>query len=134
MAVLVGALLVLVIWRGVLLIRSGSAAGAAIGVAVAVIAVLGAWVLWRSVRFGMWMQRLARELESQGGLPVDELPRRPSGRADRAAADELFERRRAEAEASPDDWRVWFRLALAYDDAGDRGRARQAARKAIALF
>ncbi|SDS69323.1 hypothetical protein [Jiangella sp. DSM 45060] len=133
MAVLVGALLVLVLWRGVLLIGSGTAAGVGIGVAVAVIAVVGAWVLWRSVRFGLRMQTLARELESEGGLPVDDLPRRPSGRAERAAADELFERRRTEAEADPENWRVWFRLALAYDDAGDRSRAREAARRAVAL-
>lgn len=133
MAVLVGALLVLVVWRGVLLLGSGSAAGAGIGVAVVVIAVVGAWVLWRSVRFGLRTQALARELEDEGGLPVDDLPRRPSGRAERGAADELFERRRAEAEADPEDWRVWFRLALAYDDAGDRSRAREAARRAIAL-
>ncbi|WP_026875563.1 hypothetical protein [Jiangella gansuensis] len=133
MAVLVGALLVLVVWRGTLLLGSGSAAGVGIGMAVVAIALVGAWVLWRSVRFGMLMQRLARELEQEGGLPVDDLPRRPSGRADRAAADALFEQRRAEAEASPDDWRAWFRLALAYDDAGDRARARQAARKAITL-
>ncbi|WP_238992206.1 hypothetical protein [Jiangella ureilytica] len=133
MAILVGALLVLVVWRGALLIGSGSAAGAGIGVAVVVIAVVGAWVLWRSVQFGLRTQALARELEDEGGLPVDDLPRRPSGRAERGAADELFERRRAEAEADPDDWRVWFRLALAYDDAGDRSRAREAARRAIAL-
>ncbi|MBB5789861.1 hypothetical protein [Jiangella mangrovi] len=133
MAVLVGALLVLVVWRGVLLLASGTVAGAGIGVAVVVIAVVGAWVLWRSVRFGLHMQTLARELEDEGGLPVDDLPRRPSGRAERGAADELFERRRAEAEADPEDWRVWFRLALAYDDAGDRSRAREAARRAIAL-
>ena len=133
MAVLVGVLLVLVVWRGALLIGSGSAAGAGIGVAVVVIAVVGAWVLWRSVQFGLRTQALARELEDEGGLPVDDLPRRPSGRAERDAADELFERRRAEAEADPDDWRVWFRLALAYDDAGDRSRAREAVRRAIAL-
>lgn len=133
MAALVGALLVLVLWRGVLLLGSGTVAGAGIGIAVVMIAVVGAWVLWRSVRFGLRMQTLARELEGEGGLPVDDLPRRPSGRAERGAADELFELRRAEAEASPDDWRVWFRLALAYDDAGDRSRAREAARRAIAL-
>jgi Flp pilus assembly protein TadD len=51
----------------------------------------------------------------------------------RAAADAFFERIRAETEASPDDWRSWFRLALAYDAAGDRTRARAAARHALAL-
>jgi hypothetical protein len=35
--------------------------------------------------------------------------------------------------ALPGDRRVWFRLALAYDSAGDRTRARKAARHALAL-
>ncbi|PSL01115.1 hypothetical protein CLV30_11550 [Haloactinopolyspora alba] len=134
MAALVAVLLVLVGWRGFLLLDSGEAAGVGIGVAVLVIAAVGAWILWRSVSFGIRMQTLARELEAEGGLPADELPRRPSGRADRAAADALFEQRRAEVEADPDDWRVWFRLALAYDDAGDRSRGREAARAAISRY
>ena len=32
-----------------------------------------------------------------------------------------------------EDWRAWFRLALAYDAAGDRKRARRAMRDAVAL-
>jgi Flp pilus assembly protein TadD len=40
---------------------------------------------------------------------------------------------RAQAEAAPEDWRSWYRLALAYDAAGDRTRARAAARHALAL-
>ena len=65
--------------------------------------------------------------------PVDDLPRRPSGRVDRAAADGMFADMRARVEERPDDWRSWFRLALAYDAAGDRTRAREAARHALAL-
>ena len=52
---------------------------------------------------------------------------------DRGAADAQFAQMREEAEAQPDDWRAWFRLALAYDAAGDRTRARAAARHAVAL-
>jgi Flp pilus assembly protein TadD len=66
-------------------------------------------------------------------LDVEDLPRRPSGRIDREAADALFARVRAEVEADPDDWRRWYRLARAYDYAGDRGRAREMMRKAVAL-
>lgn len=134
MAVLVAGLLVLVAWRGLLLARAGSVVGGLIGVAVILMVLLGAWVLWRSMLFGWRMQALTRALEADGGLPVDELPRRPSGRADREAADALFARRQAETEAAPEDWRTWFRLSLAYDDAGDRRRAREAARTAIALY
>jgi Flp pilus assembly protein TadD len=41
---------------------------------------------------------------------------------------------REEAEADPGNWRVWYRLALAYDAAGDRTRARSAVRHAISLY
>lgn len=103
-----------------------------LGIAVLVIPLLGAYLVWRELQFGRQTEVLARELEASGGLPVDDLPRRPSGRIDRAAADEAFRRYRAEAEAAPDDWRVWFRLSTAYDAAGDRKRARQSMRTAIA--
>jgi Flp pilus assembly protein TadD len=65
-------------------------------------------------------------------LPVDDLPRRPSGRIERAAADAAFTQYKEEAEAAPEDWRVWFRLSAAYDAAGDRKRARASMRTAIA--
>jgi Flp pilus assembly protein TadD len=94
--------------------------------------VLGAYLVGRELQFGRRTEALARELEAAGGLPVDDLPRRPSGRIDRAAADEAFEKYKAEAEAAPDDWRAWFRLSTAYDAAGDRKRARATMRAAIA--
>ena len=66
-------------------------------------------------------------------LDVSALPRRPSGRIDRDAADALFQTVRAEVEADPDNWVRWYRLARAYDYAGDRGRAREAMRAAVSL-
>lgn len=118
-------------WRGVLLIKVGTPVSVVLGLAVLVIPLVGAYLVWREIQFGRQTEVLARELEAAGGLPVDDLPRRPSGRVDRAAADEAFGRYRAEAEAAPDDWRVWFRLSTAYDAAGDRRRARETMRKAI---
>jgi Flp pilus assembly protein TadD len=64
---------------------------------------------------------------------VSDLPRRPSGRVDRDAADAWFEGRRAEVEENSGDWRAWYRLAYAYDVAGDRRRARATMRKAVDL-
>ena len=72
-------------------------------------------------------------MEAEGGLPVDELERTPSGRIDRASADAAFARRQAETEMNPGDWRSWFRLAVAYHDARDTPRARKAMQHAIAL-
>lgn len=124
---------VLVGSRGVLLIQQGSAVTVALGVAVLVLPLIGAWFLWHTTRFARNANRLARELEAEGGLPADELRRTGSGRIDRASADEVFARRRAETEERPDDWRSWFRLAVAYRDARDTPRARRAMQRAIAL-
>jgi Flp pilus assembly protein TadD len=66
-------------------------------------------------------------------LDVTDLPRMPSGRINRDAADALFQTTRAELDADPDNWVRWYRLARAYDYAGDRGRARETMRKAVAL-
>ncbi|MFE6779327.1 hypothetical protein [Streptomyces sp. NPDC057702] len=124
---------VLVGSRGVLLIQQGTALTVAFGVGVLVLPFIGAWFLWQSTKFARAAGRLARTLEAEGALPVDELVRTPSGRIDRDSADAIFERRRTEAEAAPDDWRVWFRLAVAYHDARDTPRARKAMQRAINL-
>ncbi|PNG92509.1 tetratricopeptide repeat protein [Streptomyces malaysiensis] len=119
--------------RGVLLIREGTPVTVAFGVAVLVMPLIGAWFLWQTTQFARSADRLARELEAEGGLPVDELVRTPGGRIDRDSADAVFAKRRAETERSPEDWRSWFRLALAYHDARDTARARKAMQRAIAL-
>ena len=59
--------------------------------------------------------------------------RSPGGRIDRDAADALFNTVRAELEADPDNWVRWYRLARAYDYAGDRGRARETMRTAVEM-
>jgi uncharacterized membrane protein YccC len=123
---------VLLGWRGVLLIGTGDPIAVVLGIAVLVIPVVGTYLVWREIQFGRATEVLAHELEAAGGLPVDDLPRRPSGRIDRAAADAAFVQYKEEAEAAPDEWRVWFRLATAYDAAGDRKRARSTMRTAIA--
>jgi hypothetical protein len=121
--------------KGVLLIGTGDPVGIGLGVGVLILPLIGAWIAWTNLRFGLKTEKMARQLADEGGLPdTSSLPRRPSGRVDRDAADAWFEERRVETEAEPDDWRSWFRLAQAYDLAGDRGRARETMRKAIALF
>jgi tetratricopeptide (TPR) repeat protein len=126
-AVLIGA-------KGVAFIASGEPAPVVLGVAVLLIPVIGLGLVWREIAFGRRSAELAAALDAQGGLPVDDLPRRPSGRIERAAADRAFGVRQAEVEAAPDSWQAWYRLALAYDDAGDRSRARSAVRRAIELY
>jgi hypothetical protein len=107
--------------------------GAVLGAAILVLPVVGAYVVWREVQFGAASARLAADLHAMRRWPTERLPTRPSGRPDRAAADTVFALRKEEVDGHPDDWAAWYRLGLAYDDAGDRRRARQAVRYAIAL-
>jgi hypothetical protein len=119
---------------GILLVSSGRPAGIGLGVAIFLLPVVGLWAMIATLRAGFAHQRLAR-LARESGMELDvrALPRRPSGRIERAAADELFAAVRTEVEDDPDDWRRWYRLARAYDYAGDRGRARETMRKAVAM-
>ena len=126
--------LVVSLQRSVLLLTDSNLTAKAIGAAYLVLPVVGAWALIRELMFGARTEQMAKVLEAEGGLPVDELPRTPGGRIVRAAADADFEKYRAEAEAAPDDWRSWFRLSCAYDAAGDRKRARASMRDAVRLF
>ncbi|MFJ3666761.1 hypothetical protein ACIPSE_09935 [Streptomyces sp. NPDC090106] len=119
--------------RGVMLIQSGTLLTVTFGVAVLILPVIGLWFLWKNTQFVRRANALAAELDAEGGLPVDELRRLPSGRIDRDSADEVFARRKAETEDAPGDWRSWFRLAVAYHDARDTPRARKAMQRAIAL-
>ncbi|MEH0547257.1 hypothetical protein QA802_30450 [Streptomyces sp. B21-105] len=124
---------VLVGSRGVMLIQSGTLLTVTFGVAVLILPVIGVWFLWKNTQFVRRANALAVELDAEGGLPVDELKRTPSGRVDRDSADEVFAVRKAETEAAPEDWRTWFRLAVAYHDARDTPRARKAMQRAIRL-
>ncbi|MDQ0279611.1 hypothetical protein QO003_003914 [Arthrobacter silviterrae] len=104
------------------------------GAAYFLIPFVAAWALISEVLFGARTEKLARILESEGGLPEDNLPRTPGGRIVRAAADAEFEKYKDEAEMAPGDWRSWFRLSCAYDASGDRKRARKAMRDAVAMY
>ncbi|MFE0646561.1 hypothetical protein [Streptomyces sp. NPDC058877] len=119
--------------EGVLLLLTGEPAAMGMGAVAFLLPAVGGWFLWKNTSFARRANRLAAELEAEGGLPVDELKRTEGGRIDRDSADEVFARRKAEAEDSPEDWRCWFRLAVAYHDARDTPRARKAMQRAIAL-
>jgi tetratricopeptide (TPR) repeat protein len=133
MALLLGLYLVVVVRLAITLILIDDTIARGIGIALIVLPLLGAWALVVEILFGIRSQRLVEMLEGEGALPADSLPKLTSGRPERAAADAEFPTYRAEVEAQPESWRAWFRLGLAYDASGDRRRARDAIRKAIAL-
>lgn len=133
MAVILAIYLVFVTQYAIILINTPEAIGKALGIALIVLPLIGAFVLVADLVFVIRGEALVKKLGEEGGLPVDDLPRLPSGRPDRAAADKEFPAYKAGVEAAPDSWRAWLRLGLAYDASGDRRRARWATRKAIAL-
>jgi cytochrome c-type biogenesis protein CcmH/NrfG len=136
-AFMCAALLVYLVLLGrtaVLMISSGRAVAAVLGVALLILPAIGLWAMIATLRAGFAHQKLARLVAEDGmELDVSALPRRPSGRIERNAADALFDTVRAELDSDPDDWRRWYRLARAYDYAGDRGRAREAMKTALEL-
>jgi cytochrome c-type biogenesis protein CcmH/NrfG len=118
----------------ILMIASGRAVAVVLGMALLIMPAIGLWAMIATLRAGFAHQKLARLVAEDGmELDVSELPRRPSGRIDRDAADALFHTVRAELDGDPDDWRRWYRLARAYDYAGDRTRARETMRKAVEM-
>jgi cytochrome c-type biogenesis protein CcmH/NrfG len=118
----------------VAMIASGRVAAVGLGLALLIMPVIGLWAMIATLRAGFAHQKLARLIAADGmELDTSALPRRPSGRIERDAADALFATVRTEVEADPDDWRRWYRLARAYDYAGDRRRAREAMKTALEL-
>jgi len=133
MVVLLALYLVFTAQYAILLIADGDGFARALGVALLVLPLVGAWALTAELLFFRRGQRLLAVLGEEGRMPLEDLPVLPSGRADAKAAVERFPEFKAEAEQAPDDWRSWARLSLAYDACADRGRARWAMRRAITL-
>ncbi|QLY29686.1 hypothetical protein [Nocardia huaxiensis] len=116
------------------LIGKGSIPAVVLGIGILILPIVGVWVVASSVRAAFAHQHLARRAHDEGfEVDVSDLPRRPSGRLERAAADELFEKVKQEFEADPDNWRTNYRAARAYDHAGDRTRAREMMGRAVEL-
>lgn len=114
--------------------RRGGGANLGLGLGMVLVGLVGLWILWSVLSNGYAHQKLAASAKALGrDLDVSDLPTMPSGRVERDAADQLFAQVKAEYEAEPESWVSAYRLARAYDYAGDRSRARQWMTKAVAL-
>ena len=118
MVVAVAVYLVLLGQLGLRLISTGEVVGILLGVAILAFPLVGAWILWREMRFGYRMQYVAHEWQTLGIDPAD------------LSYEECISR----LEIDPDSWQRWFELGLAYEQAGDRRRARAAMREAGERF
>ncbi|KJL46653.1 hypothetical protein RS84_03293 [Microbacterium hydrocarbonoxydans] len=125
--------LVVAVWLAVMFLAVGTPVSIGMGVALIVLAPLGAWALIREMQFGFAADRLGRTLDAEGGMPPVETELTPSGRIARADADPLVARYLAAADAEPADWRARYRLGVVQDAAGRRKDARASIREAIRL-
>lgn len=118
--------------RAVVLLMDPSWFAKTFGALLVLFPTLAVWSIWVEIRFGIRCESLAKILIAEG-YPALSIEAKPSGRAEPASAQRALENARVAAKATPNDWRVWFRLSEALDAAGDRKAARQAARTAIRL-
>lgn len=133
MAALLVLYLIAVAQYAFVLVGTDALVARAMGIALLVLPLIGAWALIVELLFVFRAERLLAVMRERGALPVDDLPRLPSGRPEPEAADAQFPLYQAEVESEPESWAAWFRLSLAYDASGDRKRARWAMREAIVL-
>ena len=76
--------------QGIRLIQTGQPVAIGFGVAILILPLIGFWIVWRELNFGNTVERMAKVLEAEGELPVDDLPRTQGGQIDRDAADAQF--------------------------------------------
>ena len=136
----VGVLLFVVAFYALALLGMGAAFMAAgglgiiMGLGLYAVLVASVWAVVREVRFGVQSMRLARTLTEEDGVPLDTVARDELGRPDPLAAELEWQRRKGIVDNAPDDWRAWFMLGIAYDNARDRRQGRAAVREAIRLY
>ncbi|UNK69529.1 hypothetical protein [Microbacterium sp. H1-D42] len=125
--------IVTAVWLAVMFFSVGTAAGIGMGIALIVIAPIGAWALIRELVFGFGADRLGRTLDAEGGMPEAPEQLSPSGRLRREDVEPMIAQYTTAAESAQDDWRARYRLGVVQDAAGRRKDARASIREAIRL-
>lgn len=124
----------LAITRAWVLFTSGDLVQIVLAASIVVIPILGVALIARELWFGWNTREMGKALTAEGGLPQYSGELTPSGRPTKEDADAAFEAFAQDVQLTPEDWRAWFRLAIAYEDARDRKRARAAMRQAAKLY
>lgn len=132
--VLLAIYLGLVAERAIIAMRGDSLVGKAIGAALLVLPLIGAWYLVQEWRLGTAVQRMADVLDAQGRLPAFEGEANARGKLSDAAAEQAVDMASRGVELAPKDWVAWFHLGYAYDAAADRSQARKCLRYAAELY
>lgn len=125
--------IVVAVWLAVMFFAVDTPAAIGMGVALVIIAPIGAWALVRELVFGFAADRLGRILDGEGGMPPAPAALTPSGRVRREDVEPLVGSYTAAADEATDDWRARYRLGVVQDAAGRRKDARASIREAIRL-
>jgi hypothetical protein len=125
--------IVVAVWLGVMFFSVGTPAAIGMGIALVIIAPIGAWALLRELMFGFSADRLGRILDGEGGMPEAPAELTPSGRVRREDVEPLVAQYTTAADADAEDWRARYRLGVVQDAAGQRKNARASIREAIRL-
>jgi tetratricopeptide (TPR) repeat protein len=133
MAALVFMYLALLGQQGYLFLVQDNWVSKLMGFFILILPLFGLWGILVELRFGLAIEKLGKQLESEGQWPRFRFGVMPSGRANKSEALQEFGEYKEKAEADPENWRNWFSLGLIYDACGNRKLARAAMRKAIAL-
>lgn len=111
--------------RGIVLIKTGNGPVQVLGLAIIALTLLGAYLVYRELRFGFKTAELGRAIDEV------ELPTKSM---DTDALDTYLEQAIKSAQAEPENWTVWYCVALGYHLQTDRKLAREAMRYAIELY
>jgi hypothetical protein len=111
--------------RGFVLLKSNSGPVQVLGLAIIALTGLGAYLVYRELRFGFKTAELGRVIDEV------ELPTRSM---DSEALDSYLELAIEKAQAQPQEWTVWYCVALGYHLHSDRKLARESMRYAVELY
>lgn len=118
---------------GFTLLGMSSGVAKAMGALILVFPVFAIWLTIMEFRFGWRLEKLSKQIEAAGTWPELNFEFRPSGRATKESAANVFGEYAKKVAADEGNYLNWFALGLAYDAAGDRRRARAAMRRALKL-